>query len=404
MPDTTIPSRGLDPTSSETPWGFKGENYLFVIGIDAYKHWDKLNCAVKDIEDFTEVLLDRYQFKQKNVIALKNEMATKKNILNRLREIAKKITSEDNLILYFSGHGLFDKTTNSAFWIPVNAEKGYSNEDDFLDTAAIVHKLKVINTLHTFLIVDSCFSGTLITKVRGDETEAPKDERHKSRTIFTSGREEVKDGPVGGNSPFSEGILTTLRLNLNPFVSASELIVDVKNYVRNAAKQSPISGTLYDSGDQGGDFVFHLKMDETSLWAFVLANSTVENYEKYLELYPNGKHIEEAKDAIKRAEGNGRGPGLDVYDWIRLQKKPTYKGYSEFIAKYPESGFLKEAQEEMVLLDDAALNRINWIVMQEAKSLEEKKTACHDYLERYVGAQNEHIVRKILNKLNFEGL
>ena len=247
MPDTEIPNRGLDIDSSEDQWGFTGNNYLFVIGIDEYEHWAVLNCAVKDIEDFTEVLLDRYKFKKEHVFSLKNEEATEQRIRKGFKEIKQVITEKDNLVVYFSGHGHYDSDDKSGYWIPVNARQGDDYEYEYIDTLFIADRLQKINSLHTFLIIDACFSGTMVTQLRS----SPRAEKYKSRKIFTSGRAEVvSDGPAGGNSPFAEGILMTLRKNSNPYLRASEFIVDVTSYVEKQVTQTPIDGTLLNDKDE----------------------------------------------------------------------------------------------------------------------------------------------------------
>lgn len=401
MAKTTIPTKGLDLSSLETPWGFKGKNYLFVIGIDEYEHWPPLNCAVKDIEDFTKVLLDRYQFKEENVFSLKNKEATEQNILIEFKKLNKLVTGEDNLIVYFSGHGHYDEETEFGYWIPVNAKQGEDFEYQYLDTALIANYLKGIDSLHTFLIIDACFSGTMVTQLKSG-SNGPKSERYKSRKILTSGRAEVvNDGPKGGNSPFAKGILVTLEKNSELYLRASKLIVDVVDYVENQAKQTPTTGTLFNSDDQGGDFVFHLKMDEDTYWKFVSTNPEVENYEKYLSLFPKGKFAKKAEAAIKNGRTGHRGPGEDFYEWMRLiKKKATYKEYLEFTEKHPNSRFVAEATDEMTRLDDVAYNKIKFLKASENRTPAEKKAACYAYLKNYPGATHEHSVRLILNDLN----
>lgn len=312
--------KGLDFSSATDNWGFKGNNYLFLIGIDAYTHWPPLNCAVKDIEDFRQVLLDRYQFSEEFVITLKNEEATEQNILRKFKELAGKITEQDNLVVYFSGHGHYDEVTKSGYWIPVNAQKDIENEHEFVNTAIIVDKLRAINSLHTFLIIDACFSGTLMVQLRS----SPRDERYKSRRILSSGRAEVvSDGPKGGNSPFAKGLLSTLTLNSDPYIRASKLIIDVKDYVAKEAKQVPRDAVLLNSDDQGGDFVFHLKLNESEFWSEVVKENKAEGYKKFIEHFPESDHIEEAKES---------------YDWVVASNKGSLNSLQNYIDKYRDKG------------------------------------------------------------------
>ncbi len=88
---------------------------------------------------------------------------TFQNILDDFRELAEKVDEHDNLVIYFSGHGHYDEITKTGYWIPVDAQTG-NGHAQFIDTGIIVARLRNIPSLHTLLIIDSCFSGTLITQ------------------------------------------------------------------------------------------------------------------------------------------------------------------------------------------------------------------------------------------------
>jgi len=293
---------------------FKGQNYLLTIGIDTYQHWPPLRCAVKDVQDFTRALTERYNFDLDHVVPpLCNEKATKKNLLRTFREIAKKVTNRDNLIIYFSGHGHYDEATDTGYWIPVEAETGDDNADQFIDTAIVVHRLKGINSLHTFLIVDACFSGTLITQIKSSS----RNEQYKSRRVLTSGRTEVvEDGPDGGNSPFAKGVISQLENNTKKHITATELIKGVKEYLATETKQIPVDHRIRGADDQGGDFTFHLKMSEPNVWLDEVhqdkelkdeqcwkeaqAKDSILAYNIYLQRFPEGRYVEEVKKKIKK--------------------------------------------------------------------------------------------------------
>ena len=40
----------------------QGNNYLFVIGIDEYKNFPKLNNAVRDAKDFADIMCHKYGY------------------------------------------------------------------------------------------------------------------------------------------------------------------------------------------------------------------------------------------------------------------------------------------------------------------------------------------------------
>lgn len=113
---------GLDQGEQNTDLP-KGKNYLLAIGIDDYTHCPTLHNAVKDAKDLAAVLKKRFQFEANNIVELHDSEATKRNIYNALRTLAGKINPNDNFLLYFSGHGEYDKVFKLGYWVPIEAEK-----------------------------------------------------------------------------------------------------------------------------------------------------------------------------------------------------------------------------------------------------------------------------------------
>lgn len=98
-------------------------NHLLVIGIDDYadKGIPNLNNAVRDAQRFVEILHTNYQFEPANTITLYNTDATKDSILAVFDRLIHTLGKEDNLILYFSGHGDLIESINRGYWIPTEA-------------------------------------------------------------------------------------------------------------------------------------------------------------------------------------------------------------------------------------------------------------------------------------------
>ena len=322
-----------------------GKNYLLAIGIDKYQYWDQLNNAVKDVKDFAQVLVSQYQFEEEDVYYLLDEAATEGRIYEIIRELKRKINTKDNLIVYYSGHGHYDDEFEEGHWIPVDAQKG--TEDRYLSNANIIRRINAIKTHHTLMIVDSCFSGTLVVKKRSGIV----DERFKSRRILASGRTEtVADGQPGENSPFAKGILTFLRKNSDKSINTTTLIQYVKSYVEGKARQTPVEGRIQNSDDEGGEFVFHLKMDEEDLWLNVATENTLQSYENYLDYFPSGQFVSRAKEKILEFKEEGI--------WKSALNKNNELAFENYIRKYsPYGKYLDEAHEKLRQLKDAHQKR-----------------------------------------------
>lgn len=238
-----------------------GKNFLLAVAIDKYKHIRKLNNSVRDADAVVQMLTVNYRFEAANITRLYNSEATEKDIYRELKRLAVTLLPEDNLVIYFAGHGVFDDITGEGFWIPVAAEEG--EEGDYVGNDKILRYLSAIKARHIFLLSDACFSGSLFANVRSALTD--RLEKVPSRWALTSGRNEVvSDGPPGKNSPFAESLLEILEQKKHEHVTASQIVQYVKEQVAKATDgaQVPQGGPLFLKEDKGGEFVFHPRAHE----------------------------------------------------------------------------------------------------------------------------------------------
>jgi len=251
-----------DENSSETiDIDFKPQeratNFLLVIGIDNYKNWPALNNAAEDAKKVEQVLIDKYGVDKENVYELFNQDATKMNIINGLIKIKGELTPHDNLIIYYAGHGDYNTSADEGSWVPVEADLDKPSE--YLDNTTLLSFLNALNTMHTFLIADACFSGSLF--VSNDEmTYKPNNDKLKSRWGLTSGNKEyVADGAQGEGSPFAQYLVEALNENQRDYITVTELISYVKFKVRNTNLQTPIGRPLRIDGNEGGEFLLYTR-------------------------------------------------------------------------------------------------------------------------------------------------
>ena len=191
-------------------------SYALIIGIDKYENVQSLNYAVKDAESIQDILVNTFDFPESNIKLLKNQEATKQNILKSFSDITKKADDKDRVLIYFAGHGATDD-------LPEGGEMGYllpvdgDNDDLFLSSIAM-DDLKRISLMskakHLLYLVDACYGGIAAIGSRGlDSKSTPnyieKITKNKSRQIITAGGrgEEVIEKAEWGHSAF------TLNLN-----------------------------------------------------------------------------------------------------------------------------------------------------------------------------------------------
>lgn len=355
-------------------------NFLFVIGINDYQHCTKLNNAVKDAQDMEAILQDKYRFKDDYIYRLYDADATIDKMEATFKELKDRVNpSTDNLVIFFSGHGYYDEDWGQAYWVPVEARADralgeYFSHDD------LIKRVKYIDTHHTVIIADSCYSGSaFVSKKRSLSADPAIFEKEPSRWMLASGRNEpVPDGGKGGNSPFTKELLTILGKEAKEGIRMGTLVEKIKVSVTHNSSQTPIGAPLNNVGDRGGEFVFYPKDQEEDVWREVQAVDKIDRYEKFcndfkggvyedkarlrlLELkaelayaiiedrpsialcqeyqdnFPNGWHLKEVSEIKYRLIENDF--------WDEVQGKNTLEAYNEYLAKYPDGIYVDEAKE-----------------------------------------------------------
>jgi len=126
---------------SPTGHQVRGNQWLFVIGINTYLEWSRLNTAVNDAKTVKDVLLKRYHFDKYHLIELYDEDATRSNILAKLRYLANRVGPDDSIVIFYSGHGHLDSITKEGSWIPV--ESGRDDISAWISNHDIKSHLKI---------------------------------------------------------------------------------------------------------------------------------------------------------------------------------------------------------------------------------------------------------------------
>ena len=237
-----------------------GDYYALIIGIDRYTgEWQPLQNAVNDAKEIERILKEKYFIT--HFRTLFDEQASRENILQGLEWIMQNSKEEDNVFIYYSGHGEYNKDMQRGFWVPFDATsksftKYISNED-------IKSFLSGIKSKHTLLVADACFSGDIF---RGKTITIPFENSTKyynkiyslnSRKAMTSGGlEPVMDKGKNGHSVFAYYFLKALNNNDQKYYDAGQLFNYLKIPVVNNSYQTPVYNPISNTGDEGGQFVF----------------------------------------------------------------------------------------------------------------------------------------------------
>jgi WD40 repeat protein len=235
---------------------YQGKYYALIIGISEYQ-----DRSIPSLDDFptndaktlAELLISDYIFNPENVSILKNP--TRRDILVAMDNLSKSITEEDNLLIFYAGHGYYERENDIGYWLPSDAEQNFTA--NWIYNNNLVDLIKKIRSRHTLLISDACFSGSIF---RGRDATFMQDASKaylnlyalKSRKAMTSGNLKT----VPNKSMFFEYLTKNLRFNADKYMSSRELFGKLARDVGNNTDNVPQWGDIYGIGDEGGDFIF----------------------------------------------------------------------------------------------------------------------------------------------------
>lgn len=260
------PQRGFESATSGRATGSTGGYYALIIGIDKYPlPLPSLKTAVNDAQSIGTTLRQIYGFQ---VTLLLDQAATRDNILKAMVQLRKKLDKNDNVLIYYAGHGSFDRKTKKGYWLPVDASPDSLDTSHNISADDITTEVRGIAASHVLIVSDSCFSGDLS---RSYSTFSPSDgnaayirrmQYAPSRTLMASGSDEpVSDSGSEGHSIFAGLFLQALRAGPGPVFTAEDLFISIRKAVLARSGQSPQYVYLHDSlldstSLDNGDFVF----------------------------------------------------------------------------------------------------------------------------------------------------
>ena len=251
-------------SGAKTPKIEFGNYYALLIGNNEYEKLTNLNTPVNDVREIEKLLRTRYGYRTELLLN-----ANRYQILSALNKMREKLTENDNLLIYYAGHGELDRVNLRGFWLPVDAEP--DNNANWISNVAVTDMLNIMSAKQIMVIADSCYSGALtrasIARLRGGMSEEKRNRwyqlmaKARTRTVLTSGGvKPVLDSGGGDHSIFAGALIDVLRGN-DRILEGSQLYKQVLVRVKSASKrlkvdQNPQYAPLKYAGHEAGEFFF----------------------------------------------------------------------------------------------------------------------------------------------------
>lgn len=236
--------------------------HALIIGIDQYEDpaYPDLGYAVADAKAVAEILVNRYQFAEKNIELILNEKATKEAIDKALNDWAAdpdRVTTEDLLIVFFAGHGVTRKLPSDrlrGYLVPADASRdtgGRHSWSTLIAMPALDEVSEALPAKHALFILDCCFGG-LAVKRSAPPLSAGLTSR--ARQVITAGAadQEVLDAGGGGHSVFTGALLSALSGDADGDGDGAVTFGELYNHVimevyrKTESRQTPLQSTFPD--------------------------------------------------------------------------------------------------------------------------------------------------------------
>jgi hypothetical protein len=258
--ESAAPGGGASPLTPEIADLDFGGYHALVIGNANYRALPSLETAAEDAGAVAELLENKYGFAVELLIDADRYQTM--TALNRLRE---SLTEEDNLLVYYAGHGRRDEQGATAYWQPVDAEA--DNPANWIPSEVVTEHLDLVSARHVLVVADSAYSGL---RSRSSIAQLPRgmseEQRfhhlrlmleRRARLVLSSG----ESAPVAmagdvGRSRFATAFVEVLRQNDGVLEASRVYQRLVERTAAGAGGRPPEFATMRWARNDIADFFF----------------------------------------------------------------------------------------------------------------------------------------------------
>jgi len=299
---------GLVPAASE-----HARRLALVIGNDSYQNVQPLSNARSDSRAVAAEL-KAVGFE----VTLKQDL-NQKQMKAALRDFKAQVQGGDDVVFYFSGHGVQFGGTNYLIPVDITADSEAQVADDAIPLQRVLDDLAEQKARFSLAIIDACRSNPFKSAGRaiGGRGLVPVTPATGQMIMYSAGAGQAALDNLGSTDRNPNGVFTRVLIQAmrKPGVPAGSLLKDVQSDVVDLAhsvgrEQVP---ALYDQSL--GKFYFRpgapgaaegaaaaapihvptaAELDE-SYWQGIKGSSDAADYASYAKSFPKGLHLAEAE-------------------------------------------------------------------------------------------------------------
>ena len=313
--------------------------WAFVVGNDAYQSIDRLKNAALDAKAVSESL------REAGYETTLVQDADLKKLKDDLRNFRQKIQGGDEVVFFFSGHGVNLDGQNYLLPVDVRASSADQVRDDALAVSQVLADIRSMRPAFTLAILDACRNNPFQSTGRslGGRGLAAPSGASGEMILYAAGEGQQALDRLGSTDPVPNGVFTRVFLKemKRPGLSVDQVLRNVRTEVYRLGmsvnhEQVP---AIYDQVI-GQYFFFPTGAGTVSaasaLPPLVSVPSTVPTRPPVVVVKPPSSTTP-TRPAL-RASSN------EVGDWEVARNARSAVALDLFISKYPDSRFTDTAK------------------------------------------------------------
>jgi Caspase domain len=260
------------------------ESHALVIGMSDYRdpYWSDLGGVVSDVEEVSKALSEHGFLVEPAVNLMSLEL------LARIEDFIGRygVAEQNRLIIYYAGHGyrmnLAATGREEGYIVPVDAPSPYEHGPapfaaKAINMSRIISLAAKIKSKHAFLILDSCFSGSLINAAQESPTIAAGASAgtHARLTIERAGQTADAQSPHPHPlTPIPPRISTNAEERAHLFITSGtdrQVVPDDSEFRRKFVQAlrdesgggADLNGDSYVTGEELGSYLYDNVADKS---------------------------------------------------------------------------------------------------------------------------------------------
>ena len=239
--------------------GTLGRFFALVIGNSQYASFPAVPTAESDAKAMATLLRDSYGFEVTLLLNAKNAQ-----ILSTLYQLSQNLAENDNLVVFYAGHGKRDLRNRRGWWLPVDAVSDNTTRTNWLPNQEVSDRLALIPSRHILVLADASYVGDITrgTPQAATEKMTPAQwAKYVETTKRKKARLALASGTDGASSRFTKTLISVLQKQQG-VVPASRIHREVVNAItadNRVTSAVPTFAPLQSAFHDGVDFLFERK-------------------------------------------------------------------------------------------------------------------------------------------------